>query len=140
MMLQQLFTAFSGFASIAGDCEHGHDFFGLVSWYHYLPDSDFGVTLNGQVSKCAINNNFQFLGSSSDLPLIALAVVDDLLRIAGLVAVGYVIYGGVRYISSQGNPEGVAAAQRTVLNALIGLAIAIVAIAFVSFLGNSLMH
>ena len=86
---------------------------------------------------CSIKS-FKFLGSSSDMPLILLAVVDDLLRIAGIVAVGFVIYGAFQFIASQGNPEGTAKAQSTVINALLGLAVAIAAITFVSFLGDKL--
>ena len=74
----------------------------------------------------------------SDLPLVLLAVVDDLLRIAGLVAVVFVIVGGIQYTTSQGNPDATAKAQSTVLNALIGLVIALFAVAFVTYLGKAL--
>jgi len=137
MIPQQLLTIFA--ASSASQCQH--DFFGLLPWYYYLPDKDFGVTIQGQTFGCDINTNFTFIsssGSGGDLPLIGLAMVDDLLRIAAIVAVAFVIYGAIQYIASQGNPEHTARAQSTVLNALIGLAIAMVAVVFVSFLGNSL--
>lgn len=107
----------------------GSTFFGLRTWWYYLPKTDFD-------GSCRISH-FQVF-PSSEIPLVLLAVVDDLLIAAGLIAVGFVIYGGVQYIASQGNPENTARAQSTILNALIGLAISIVAIAFVSFLGNSL--
>ena len=134
-MLQQFFI----FASTADSCKK-HDFFGLAPWYHYLPDKDFGVNLSGQNYPCDINANFSLLPSngSGDLPLIGLAIVDDLLRQAGILAVAFIIYGGIQYIASQGNAEKTARAQATVLNALVGLAIAMIAIAFVSFLGNKL--
>jgi hypothetical protein len=135
MIPQQLFTIF---ATAPSGCKQ--DFFGLLPWWHYLPDSDFGVTAGGQTFKCDINANFSFLpkSGSGDLPLIGLAIVDDLLRIAGMVAIGFVLYGAIQYIASQGSPEQTARAQSTILNALIGLAIAMVAVVFVSYLGNSL--
>jgi len=102
-------------------------FFGLIPWYHYL-------TLD---SNCQVPN-FTVLGAKSDLLLVILAIVDDLLRVAGIVAVGYVIYAGIKYITSQGSPDETAKAQSTLLNAIIGLAIALVAVASVSFLGNQL--
>ena len=117
MILQQL-------SLFAANCEQ--PFFGLVPWYHYLYVDP---------AHCEIKN-FNFLGG--DIPLVLLAVVDDLLRIAGIVAVGFVVYGAIQYIASQGSPDATAKAQSTVLNALIGLAIAIAAIAFVSFLGDKL--
>jgi hypothetical protein len=110
-------------------------FFGLITWYHYLPPQDF-LDSAGNPS-CNITG-FTFLGSNSDIPLILLAVVDDLLRIAGIVAVAFVLYGGFQYVGSQGQPEKTARAQNTITDALIGLAAALVAIAAVSFLGNKL--
>lgn len=114
--------------SANGACEEPN-FFGLVPWYHYLNVDP----------KCEIVN-FTVLNSnkSSDLPLILIAVVDDLLRIAGIVAVAYVIYGATQYITSQGEPDKTARAQTIVTNALIGLGITIVAIAAVTFIGNKL--
>ncbi len=113
-------------------CDKSGDFFGLLPWYHYLPPGDF--------SGCDLVN-FNFLPSSSvasDVPLVMLAVIDDLLRIAGIVAIAFVIVGSVRYITSQGNPEQTAQAQSTIINALIGTAIAIAAATFVGFVGSQL--
>jgi hypothetical protein len=105
-------------------------FLGLVPWYHYL-------NLN---SSCQFDDShpFALLGSQSSLLLILLAVVDDLMRVAGLLAVVFVIYAGIKYITSQGDPGETAKAQSTLLNSLVGLAIAIVAIGTVSFIGNKL--
>lgn len=121
-----------------------HSFFGLVPWYHYLPSGDF-IDSSGKAS-CNITN-FTFLPThsittgvnvTSDIPLVLVAVVDDLLRVAGLVAIGFIIYGGFQYVGSQGSPDKTSRAQNTITDALIGLAVAIVAISAVSFLGNKL--
>ncbi len=104
-------------------------FFGLIPWYQYL-------TLN-PAPDCSVIN-FNALGAQSGFLLIGLAIVDDLLRIAGLAAVLYVMYGGFRYVTSQGSPEEAAKAQSTIINGLIGLAIALIAIATVAFIGNTL--
>ena len=77
-------------------------------------------------------------GGSNDIVLVILAVIDDLLRIAGIVAVFFVIYGAIKLIVSQGEPEARANARTTILNALIGVAITIVAIGLVSFLGSAI--
>lgn len=100
-------------------------FLGLLPWNYYLTmDSSCSAT------------NFHLLGANSSLLLIGLAIIDDLLRIAGLLAVIFVIYAGVKFIMSQGSPDEAAKARSTAINALVGLAITMVAIAFVSFLGN----
>lgn len=112
-------------------CQKGHDFFGLLPWYHYLKIDP---------TTCNIKT-FTLLpggGQTSDVPLVLLAVIDDLLRIAALVAIGYVLYGAFRYVASQGDPESTARAQSTIINALIGMAVAILAVALVSFLGGQL--
>lgn len=125
-------------ASFIGDTCKGGSFLGLKSWFYYLPSSDFGGRGYG---KCDLNSNFIFLphgGEKSDLPLVLLAVVDDLLMIAGIVAVAFVIIGAFKFVASQGDPEGKAQAQSTIINALLGTAIAIVAALFVNFLGRQL--
>lgn len=105
-------------------------FLGLVPWFGYLPPSSFS-------SDCTINS-FTTLGANSGFLLIALAILDDLVRVAALVAVGFVIYGGIQYITSQGSPEDTTRARQTIVSALIGVAIAVVAAAVVTFIGNKL--
>ena len=121
------------FAAAADDCaDKAGSFFGLRPWYYYLPDSKF--------DGCDVRN-FTILprgNESSDVPLVLLAVVDDLLRIVALVAIAFVLVGAIQMITSQGNPEDTSRARSTVINALLGLAIAIVAAGFVAFLGARL--
>ncbi|CAN5123690.1 hypothetical protein BH09PAT3_BH09PAT3_3250 [soil metagenome] len=117
-----------------------HTFLGLVPWYQYLDYGNIRITNNsGETNFCGVRE-FNVLPTSgtSDIPLILLAVVDDLIRIAGLVAVIFIIYGAVMYATSQGNPDQAGKAQSTILNALGGLALAIIAVAAVSFIGNRL--
>jgi len=127
-----LSSLLSLFAFGSGACAE-QPFFGLVPWHHYLP-----VTYNKALDTCEVAFSPLGNGKNSDILLVVLAVVDDLLRVAGVVAVGYVIYAGIKYITSQGSPDETAKAQSTLLNAIIGLAIALVAIASVSYLGNQL--
>lgn len=119
--------AITYFAVGSGACAD-KNFLGLVPWYHYL---NFQADASGVCSA----TNLVILGSKSSFLLIGLALVDDLLRIVGLIAVLFVIYAGFQYITSQGSPEAAAKARTTAFNALIGLGITLVAIPFVSFLG-----
>lgn len=123
-MIMQLLSQFS----VTSGCSEPQ-FFGLRTWYHYL-DTD---------SQCNIVN-FNVIGgtSGSDFMLIAIAIVDDLLRIAGLVAIGFIIYGGILYVTSQGSPDQTSKAQGTIQNALVGLVFAIIAVSIVTFLGDRL--
>ncbi len=114
-------------------------FFGIPPWYEYLIKSG---ALKSTDSGCIININFINQTTHkldlSVLTLAGLGIFDILLRVAGLVAVGYVIYGGFQYQTSQGEPEKVRHAQGTIINALVGVAIVIIAASVVAFIGNRL--
>lgn len=122
-------------------------FFGLKPWYGYLTLKEVTTKYpDGTTGKiCQIQNltnakglaDFEHVfGGHSPLLLIGLAILDDLIRIAAMVAVGFVIYGGIQYVTSQGAPDQTKKAQQTIINALIGLVVAILAASIVSFLGN----
>lgn len=112
----------------AATCTGKNLFFFLPVWYKYLlPDK-----MN---SACQLTDSFHF---PNDIWLIALAVLDMLIRIAGFVAVISIIISGIMYITSTGEPEKAASARRRLTNSLIGLAIALVATSFVAFIGNKL--
>lgn len=105
-------------------------FLGLLPWYHYL-------TLQYSNGACeVVATSQQILSAHSILLLVLLALVDDLLRIVGLLAVIYVIIAGIKYTMSRGTPDEVAKSQGSIINALVGLAISLVAVKFVDFLGN----
>ena len=93
-------------------------FFGLPSWYKYVCGRDFLIP--------------------EDIPLVLLALVEILLRVAGLVAIGFVVFGAVKYVVSQGEPDKTADAKGTIINALAGMVIATLSVAIVTFMGNRL--
>jgi hypothetical protein len=122
----QNFSALFHHFAVTNGCKPPQ-FFGLKPWYQYLQTD----------SVCNVIN-FQVLPDNgvSDFLLIGLAIIDDLLRIAGFVAIGFIIYGGILYVTSQGSPEQTGKAQNTIINALTGLVIASVAVALISFIGS----
>ncbi len=58
--------------------------------------------------------------------------------LAGLVAVAFIIYGGVQYVLSQGDANKAAKARGTILTAVIGLVIVILAAAVTTFVINAI--
>jgi ABC-type Fe3+ transport system permease subunit len=104
-------------------CSSG-SFLGFPTWYHYLPKA------NGTCNPS--------LSSLNDVWLIVAAVIEILLRVAAIVAVVFVIYGAISYITSQGNPDTTAKARNTVINALVGLVIAISAAAIVAYIAGQI--
>jgi hypothetical protein len=135
------------FASVPRECDGSTSFLGMPTWYKYLDigpkqltrkDGDKTIVIG--TDDCAIigpTDHGEF-SIPKALPRIGLALADILLRVAGLVAVGFVIYGGLRYITAQGEPESLKSAQATIINALIGIVIAILATTIVTFIGSQL--
>lgn len=64
-------------------------------------------------------------------------VVNVLLFILGAIAVIVIIIGGIRYTTSNGDPGQTKAAKDTILYAVVGLIVAILAYAIVSFVLNA---
>ena len=58
--------------------------------------------------------------------------------LAGLVAVAFIIYGGVLYVTSAGDSGKAAKARSTILWAVVGLAIVIMAAAITYFITSAL--
>ena len=111
-------------ASAAG-CEfEDKSFLGIPTWYKYLD----GEEIEG---RCGPKIN-----ASEDALPIGLAVFEIALTIAGLVAVTMIFIGAFKYITSLGEPEKASGERKTVINALIGLAITLVATRVVSFIAG----
>ena len=64
-------------------------------------------------------------------------VVNVLLFLIGAVSVIMIIYGGIRYVTSAGEAKGVESAKNTILYAIVGLIISILAYAIVNFVVGS---
>lgn len=112
---------------------------GLPTWYEYL-----NVTKDSVGDGCSIvgppgNSSKPDVDWSVAIGYVAIAILEILLRLASLIAVGYVIYGGFKFITAQGEPENAKAARETVQNAVIGLVIAVVAASAVNFVASRLM-
>lgn len=106
-------------------------FLGFPHWYQYLG----GVGADNGVGNIVCAPQVTAL---SDVWLIVAAALEILLRIAALAAVVMVIYGGVKFVTSQGESEATAKARGTIINALVGLLLAVMASVFVAFIARSI--
>lgn len=116
--------------SVANNCKKS--FLGLPHWYEYL-ELDPECRVNGPTKPGSDN-----LDMTKVITRVSLAIIDILMRIGGMVAFGFIVYSGFRFVMSQGNPDQEKAARETAINALIGMVITIFAIAIVTFIGNKL--
>jgi hypothetical protein len=106
----------------AGGCQSS--FFGIPTWYQY-----FKLNENCQIVTAGVDN----------VPaLVILGFLSIAMWLAGLLAVVMVIWGGYKFILSNGSPEQIGGGRKTILNALIGLVIAIFASQIVKFVASRL--
>lgn len=107
-------------AKSAADC-NAQSFFGVPTWYEYL-------SFDGSCSPKT--------DAANAIILIIFAVIDIIIYIGGLIAAFYIIYGGFEFILAQGSPDKITSARSTILNAVIGLVIVLVASQLVSFIAK----
>lgn len=51
------------------------------------------------------------------------SIIQVLVTLAGLISVGFFVWGGIGYITSSGNPEMLDRSKKTILYSAIGLAV-----------------
>jgi hypothetical protein len=96
-------------------------------WYCGLQKSD------GNLMQPTTNKDGEKAKAGDDISLVAFIwtivanVVDDLFRLIGLVSVGYIIWGGYRYMLARGDSGKMAIAKKTITNAITGLILAVLA-------------
>ena len=72
----------------------------------------------------------------NDIWIIALNIVETLIGAAAYVAVGFIIWGGFKYMKSRGDPGKITEAKTAITQAVIGLGIALASTAIVIFVGS----
>ncbi len=97
------------------------EFLGFPAWYDGLVDAN-----------CKIHEPEAAFPTKTDeealtyyIWRIVLNALEIALRVIGIVAVAFMIYGGFQYLTSSGSPERAAGAMKTIVNASVGLIIAL---------------
>lgn len=78
-------------------------------------------------------------GIGTWLLVIVMNVVKTLLTVVGYVALGFVIWGGFKYMTQGDNATGTAGARKTIQNAVIGLVISIMSVAIINFITSAVV-
>ncbi|HSX27998.1 MAG TPA: pilin [Candidatus Saccharimonadales bacterium] len=123
------FTTAPGGGGTGGACKAGGSFFGFSTWYKYLKGQN--ITDSTGKSVCR-----PYIAKPAEIWLIVAALFEDLLYVAGLTAVGVVIWGGFQYMLSQGEPGRISSAKSTITNAIIGLVLTVLSAKLVGFIAN----
>ncbi len=90
---------------------------GFPAWYNGLQCDKYGPKINN------LNNIW----------VIVLNVIRWLLGVAAYASAIFIIWGGFKYIKSQGDPSAVASAKTTLVQAIGGLGIALLSTALVAY-------
>lgn len=106
----------------AESCTDTRGILGMPTWWRGLGCEDGKPTLSSPV----------------DIWKIVLNVIEAVMIIAGYVAVGYVIWGGFKYLTSDGDEGKIKAGRQIITNALIGLTIVFASVAMVNFVAGVL--
>lgn len=64
--------------------------------------------------------------------IIGLNVVEILIQLVGYVSLAFIIFGGYKYMLSNGSVDGNEKGRKTILNAVIGLVISLASVAIVN--------
>ncbi len=91
------------------------------------------LALDVGAGACGGNNSAPCKASDDDIAALLGNVISLLLFIAGAAAVLVIVIGGIRYITSDGDPGAASKAKNTIIFALVGLVIAIMSYSIVNF-------
>jgi Type IV secretion system pilin len=113
---------------------------GLVSSPAYAASGlPTGTTLsNDEIctgAACAVTGGTSFGGGAQGVVGFLLQVARLITYLVGAIAVIFLVYGGVKYLTAQ-NEDGAKGARTIILNAVIGLIVAIVAFSIVTIVTN----
>jgi hypothetical protein len=98
------------------------------AWFKGLTEAD-----------CNLKSPDKVGGISNYIWAIALNIVDMILQLVGYIAVGFIIFGGYKYMISAGSPDGMVKARKTITNAIIGLIISIFSVAIVKIISGAIV-
>ena len=96
----------------------------------------YATTANEQAQNGV--NSINPEGKSASLTDMIKIILTAVFTVIGMVAVVMIIIGGVNYATSQGDPAKATKAKNTIMYAVIGLVITLLAIAIVNFVLSSL--
>jgi hypothetical protein len=104
------------------------------TWYaNGLCNEDTGIVSPGSFDNKDSGKSFGKWAS-----ILALNLVTILLYVVGYTTLGFIIYGGFKYMTSGDSSGGTASAKTTILNAVIGLVLSIMSVALVRFIAGAI--
>lgn len=124
----------------AADFSHGgtesncnREILGFRPWYY---GSDVSTSASGTCEIKSPNGDTEL---QKFITQIVANVLSDLFVAIAYIAIGFIIYSGFMYITSDGNPSKAAKAQKSLAGSIIGLIVSVAAAAIVRFVMDILV-
>ena len=117
-----------GGAVAADQCAAKGKILTFEPWYKGLTDADCNIKSPGAVG-----------GIQKFIWIIVLNIVNDIFQAVGYVATGFIMYGGFLFMTSAGNPDQASRGRKTLINAIVGLVIAISAGVIINLIAGALV-
>ena len=106
----------------AKDCSKSDYVFGLPTWYRGLTTG-----ANCEMKKISEKGEAGSVTIQTFIWQVVGNVFDMIFRLAGVIAVGFIVWAGFQYMLALGNSGQLANAKTTLINAIIGLIITLLA-------------
>lgn len=90
------------------------------------------LSASGAMADLTVPSAINGTSAANNANALLISVTSWILGIVGAVAVLFIIYGGFRYITAQGNSQQMDAAKNILIKAIIGLVIVVVAYVIVN--------
>lgn len=94
--------------------------------------------VRGNTPNCEIISPTDAGGVQAFILKIVLNIIEILLQVVAYAAVGFIIWGGIRYMRAVGDSSKLTMAKDTIRNAVIGLVISIASVAIINLVGQNL--
>lgn len=115
-------------AQVSADCNR---FLTFPYWYKSLVANKNTCELK-EISNEVNGNKSKRVDLQTFILIVLLNITEMILQLVAYMAVAFLIVGGFKYITSTGDANGMANAKKTVLNAIIGLIIALLSVGIVN--------
>lgn len=114
-----------------GDRNCTEGFLTFPAWYRGLERSGCNIVMPGSDNSSMSVSDFIFA--------IVVNLIEIGLHLVAYAAVGFIIYGGFKYLTAAGDSGRITAGRKTITNAVIGLIISFMAIAIVKLIANRII-
>lgn len=99
----------------------------------------FAVPVSAQIDPCEVDpNSVMCQNQDQDLMKYVKNIINTMLYVLGALSVLMIIFGGITYTISAGDAKKVETAKNTIMYAIIGIVVAVLAYAIVNFVIGSL--